>query len=71
MLRQRQFIEITLRYGCSPVNMLHIFRTSFPKNTSRGLLLKESFKETPSKKNYSYFTNTKMETRCDYTKMYY
>ena len=33
------FIEITLRHRCSPVNLLHIFRTSFPKNTSRRLLL--------------------------------
>ena len=28
-------IEITLRYGCFPVNLLHIFRTPFPKNTYR------------------------------------
>ena len=33
------FIEITLRHGCFPVNMLHIFRTSFLKNTSIWLLL--------------------------------
>ena len=33
------FIEIALRHGCSPVNLLHIFRTSFPKNTSEGSLL--------------------------------
>ena len=33
------FIEITLRHGCSPVNLLHIFRPPFPKNTSGGLLL--------------------------------
>ena len=33
------FIEITFRHGCSPVNLLHIFRTSFPKNTSGRLLL--------------------------------
>ena len=33
------FIEITLWHGCSPVNLLHIFRTPFPKNTSGGLLL--------------------------------
>ena len=33
------FIEITLRHGCSPVNLLHIFRTPFPKNTSGRLLL--------------------------------
>ena len=36
---QSNFIEITLRRGCSPVNLLHIFRTPFPKNTSGGLLL--------------------------------
>ena len=34
------FIEITLQHGCSPVNLLHIFRTYFLKNTSRRLLLK-------------------------------
>ena len=28
------FIEITLRYGCSPVNLLLIFRTPFLKHTS-------------------------------------
>ena len=33
------FIEIALRHGCSPVNLLHIFRTPFPKNTSGRLLL--------------------------------
>ena len=33
-------IEITFRHECSPVNLLYIFRTSFPKNTSRELLLK-------------------------------
>ena len=27
------FIEITLRHGCSPANLLHIFRTPFLKNT--------------------------------------
>ena len=31
---QSNFIEITLRHACSPVNLLHIFRTLFPKNTS-------------------------------------
>ena len=34
------FIEIALRHGCSPVNLLHIFRTPFPRNTSGWLLLK-------------------------------
>ena len=33
------FIEITLRHGCSPVNLLHIFRTAFVKKTSERLLL--------------------------------
>ena len=27
--------------GCSPVNLLHVFRSPFLKNTSEGLLLKE------------------------------
>ena len=31
--------EITLRHGCSPLNLLHIFRTPFPKNSSGRLLL--------------------------------
>ena len=35
------FIEITLRHGCSPVNLLHIFRTAFTKKTSGRLLLKK------------------------------
>ena len=34
------FIEIALRYGCSPVNLLDIFRTPFLNNTSERLLLK-------------------------------
>ena len=34
-----QLIEITLRHGCSPVNLLHCFWALFPKNTSGGLLL--------------------------------
>ena len=34
-----KFIETTLWRVCSPVNLLHIFRISFYKNTSGGLLL--------------------------------
>ena len=37
---QSNFIEIALRHGCSPVNLLHVFRTLFLQNTSRWLLLK-------------------------------
>ena len=33
------FIEIILRHGCSPVNLLHIFRTTFTKNTSGWVLM--------------------------------
>ena len=32
-------VALQLRHGCSPVNLLHIFRTPFTKNTSGGLLL--------------------------------
>ena len=35
---QSNFIEIELRHGCSPVNLLDIFRTPFPKNPSGRLL---------------------------------
>ena len=34
------FIKIALQHGCSPVNLLHIFRTPFPRNTFGWLLLK-------------------------------
>ena len=40
---QSNFIEIALRYGCSPVNLLHTFRTNFSRNISRWLLLKKDF----------------------------
>ena len=36
---QSSFIEIALRHGCSPVNLLHLFRTTFPRSTSGWLLL--------------------------------
>ena len=38
---QSNFIEITLRHGCSPVNLLHIFRTPFLKNSSGRPLLNQ------------------------------
>ena len=31
---QSNFIKITLRHECSPVNLLHIFRAYFPRSTS-------------------------------------
>ena len=33
-------VEIALWHVCSPVNSLHIFKTTFPRNTSGWLLLK-------------------------------
>ena len=35
------FTEITRQHRCSPVNLLHIFRIYFPKNTYGGLVLKK------------------------------
>ena len=32
------FIDITFQYGCSPVNLLYIYKTPFYKDTYRGLL---------------------------------
>ena len=39
MKLQNKFIEIIFLHGCSPVNLLHIFRKLFPNNTSGQLLL--------------------------------
>ena len=36
---QSNFNEITLQHGCSPVNLLHIFKAFFSKNTFGGLLV--------------------------------
>ena len=33
---QSNFIEVALRHESSPVNLLHIFKKLFPKNTSGG-----------------------------------
>ena len=33
ILPESNFIEIALQHGCSPENVLNIFRTPFPKNT--------------------------------------
>ena len=40
---QSNSIETTPRHGCSPVNLLHILRTLFPKNTTGRLLLNQTF----------------------------
>ena len=38
LMSKCNFIEITLLDGCSPVNLLHILRTPFRRNTSWWLL---------------------------------
>ena len=55
-------IEITLRYGCSPVNLLNIFRTPFRKNTSHLLNERRSkFKIGKSSRRATYyFTETSL-----------
>ena len=42
------FIEITLRHGCSPVDLLHVFRIPFLKSTSGRHLLKIFWMDTCS-----------------------
>ena len=37
------FIEIKFRHGCSLINLLHIFKTPFSRNTSEELLLYMNF----------------------------
>ena len=55
---QSNFIEIVLRHECSPVNLLHIFRTPFSKNTSGRLFLKLFFLKFGKFFRGSYSQNT-------------
>ena len=50
------FIEIALRHACSPVYLLHIFRTPFPMNPYGRLLLYLRFSDT-----YKVWGEVKME----------
>ena len=43
--------EITLRHECSPVNLLYIVRTSFPKNNSGVFLLQICSEKGPYRKS--------------------
>ena len=36
LIKLLNFIEVIPWHACSPVNLLHIFRTPFPNNTSGG-----------------------------------
>ena len=53
---QSNFIEITLRHGYSPVNLMHIFKTPFPKITSGGLLLTVLLSMLNLMKNRLYYS---------------
>ena len=44
------FIEIAFQHGCSAVNLLHIFRTLFLKNTSGWLLLHQATNKPGNRK---------------------
>ena len=46
------FTEIALWHGYSPANLLHIFRTPFPKNTSGRLLLNQLTKHEKYEEKY-------------------
>ena len=51
--------EIALQCRCSPVNLLHIFRTPFPNNTSEGLLLQSSTFTNKAKNYYNLICYSK------------
>ena len=57
--RLSNFIEITLRHGCSPRNLLHILRTPFLKNTSERLLLNTIISLLQIKIYLSYYVKQK------------
>ena len=44
--------EITLQHECSPVCLLHIFRTSFPKSIFRGVKVAETVSLLESEKTF-------------------
>ena len=60
------FIEITLQYGCSPVNLQHIFRIPFLKNTFGWLLLDIQRSITPS---LAFLSNENEEMRNQFVKL--
>ena len=49
------FIDFALQHGCSFVNLLHIFRTPFPRNFSGWLLLLRIFKVQDISLTFPYF----------------
>ena len=55
------FIEISLRHGFSPVNLLHIFSTPFTKNTSGWLFL-----ESWIGFSFTFFWKASFNAPCNY-----
>ena len=57
------FFEITPRHGCSPVNLIPIFRTPFYKNTYRELLLSTYHKKRSFPLRLSSVNATKSQSK--------
>ena len=70
-----QFTEITLWHWCSPVNLLHTFRTPFPKNTSGELLLTlvavNYFLKKVSSQLFGRFFNILLREKCPYSELFW
>ena len=62
---QNNVSEITLRHGCSPVNLVHSLRTPFIKNKSRWLLLTVSVVENEMLKIAGFINSFMTETGLD------
>ena len=56
-----RFIEIAVLHGCSPVNLLHIFRTPFYKNNYRGFLLDFALNEIIPGKHLKFCSGFKYD----------
>ena len=53
--------QLYCNFGCSPVNLLHIFRTPFYKNTYGGLLLTKPDNEISLAKMYCKVNSLKYQ----------
>ena len=62
------FIEITLRNGCSPVNLLHILRAPFPRSTSGWLFLTFEFQISKFQKFHTFVVNRNWWQKIDFEK---
>ena len=57
---QSNFIEIAVRHGFSPVNLLHIFRTPFPKNCISIKVINKTQQQSEAAEAYSEYCQTSM-----------